>query len=122
MSAGAPDDALARVCAALDAAARDILGGEAPPPGALEAPRNPEHGDFSSNLALVLAKRARRAPQQLATEIVAKVGADAGVRAIVSEVSAVGGFINIRMSPVYWQRAVHEILERGEDYGRGAPT
>jgi arginyl-tRNA synthetase len=122
MSAGAPDDALARVCAALDAAARDILGGEAPPPVALEAPRNPEHGDFSSNLALVLAKRARRAPQQLATEIVAKVGADAGVRAIVSEVSAVGGFINIRMSPVYWQRAVHEILERGEDYGRGAPT
>jgi arginyl-tRNA synthetase len=120
--AGAPDDALAHVSRALDSAARDILGGEAPPEVILETPRNPEHGDFSSNVALQLAKRARRPPQQLAHEIAAKLGSDPTLRDVVAEVTAVGGFVNIRMSPAYWQRAVREILDLGDDYGRAAPT
>jgi arginyl-tRNA synthetase len=120
--AGAPDDALAHVSRALNSAARDILGGETPPEITLETPRNPEHGDFSSNVALALAKRARRPPQQLASEISALVGADLALRDTVAEVTAVGGFINIRMAPAYWQRAVREILECGDDYGRGQPT
>jgi arginyl-tRNA synthetase len=120
--AGAPDDALARVSAALETAARELLQGEEPPPIALEAPRNPEHGDFSSNVALQLAKRARRAPQQLADELVAKLAADPALREVVAEVTAVAGFVNVRMSHAFWQRSVAEILERGDDYGRGAPT
>ena len=86
--AGAPDDALAHVSRALDSAARDILGGEAPPEVILETPRNPEHGDFSSNVALQLAKRARRPPQQLAHEIAAKLGSDPTLRDVVAEVTA----------------------------------
>jgi arginyl-tRNA synthetase len=120
--AGAPDDALARVSAALETAAREFLAGEEPPAIALDLPRNPEHGDFSSNVALQLAKRARRPPQQLANDIAAKLAGDATLHEIVADVSAVAGFINVRMSHAYWQRAVAEILERGEDYGRGAPT
>jgi len=115
-------DALARVSAALDAAARELLEGDAPPAIALEAPRNPDHGDFSSNVALQLAKRARRPPQQLAAGIVARLTADDSLRPFLSEITALGGFINIRMSPAYWQAAVAEILSSGSDYGRGAPT
>ncbi|MGH7683521.1 MAG: arginine--tRNA ligase, partial [Vulcanimicrobiaceae bacterium] len=39
-----------------------------------------------------------------------------------AEVQPVGGFINIRMQPAYWQAVVAEILRSGLDYGRGAPT
>ena len=113
---------LARVSSALESAAKALFPGEELPALALEAHRNPEHGDFSTNLALQLAKRARKPPQQLATEIVARLDGDASLREIVSEVRALGGFINVRMSPAFWQQTVREILERGDAYGRGAPT
>jgi arginyl-tRNA synthetase len=122
MKANAPDAALARVSAALDAAAKATLADGEIPPIALEAPRNPEHGDFSSNVALQLAKRARRPPQQLASEIAARAAGDAALGTIVAEIAAVGGFINVRMAPAYWQQSVREILERGDDFGRGAPA
>jgi len=97
--------------------------GDELPAIALEAPRNLDHGDFSSNVALQLAKRARRAPQILAAEIVARLsGVDGGFSEIVSEITPLGGFINIRLSAAYWQRTVREILAEGEDFGRGAAT
>jgi arginyl-tRNA synthetase len=113
---------LDRLAIALADAAADVVEGERPTVS-FESPRNPEFGDFASNVALQLAKRARRPPQVLATEIVARAFAsDPTLGEIVSDLSPVGGFINVRLAPAYWQQAVARALEAGDDYGRGAPT
>ena len=120
----AEDRDLARLAAAFSKAAAELVpGDDAPPNVAFESPRNASFGDFASNVALQLAKRARRPPQQLASEIVSKIFADdPTLHDVVSEATALGGFINVRLAPAYWQRAVARVLAEGDDYGRGAPT
>ena len=113
---------LDRLATALAAAAAEIVEGEHPTV-VFESPRNPDFGDFASNVALQLAKRARRPPQTLATEIVERAFAnDASLSDIVSDLSPVGGFINVRLAPSFWQHAVARALRAGDDYGRGAAT
>ena len=116
-------DDLQRLAAAFAKAAAELVPGDAPPEVTFESPRNPEFGDFASNVALQLAKRARRPPQQLAATIVEQIFTDdPSLRDIVANAEAVGGFINVRLAPAYWQRAIARILSEGDDYGRGAPT
>jgi len=123
ITSGESVDDLARLAAALANAAAALVPGDAPPPVAFESPRNPDFGDFASNVALQLAKRARRAPQQLAAELIERIFADEpSLREVVREATAAGGFINVRMAPAYWQRIVAEALARGSDFGRAAPT
>jgi arginyl-tRNA synthetase len=113
---------LARLAAAFSQAAGEIVPGDTPPAVAFESPRNPDFGDFASNVALQLAKRARRAPQQLATDIIAKIFSnDPSLRDVIAA-TPLGGFINVRLAPAYWQRAVARILREGDGYGRGLPT
>ncbi len=114
-------DSLARFGEALRATARGILGTD-PPAVAFESPRNPAFGDFSTNLALQLAKTARRPPQQLAQALIGETFAREPALAEIAEASAVGGFINLRLAPAHWQRAVARILREGDRYGRGLPT
>ncbi len=114
---------LERLATAFSQAAAELVPGEAPPATVFEAPRNPEFGDFASSVALQLAKRARRAPQQLASALIERAFAgDPSLRAVASEVTAVGGFINIRLSPAYWQNVVATVLRDGASFGRGART
>ncbi len=114
---------LGRLAAALARAAAELVPGDAPPPIVFESPRNPDFGDFATTLALQLAKRARRPPQQLAVEIVDRAFAyDPGLIEIASDATAVGGFINIRLAPAYWQNVVATVLHAGATYGEGAPT
>ena len=122
-SAGGATEDLARIAAALERAALALVpAGSAEPVVAFEAPRNLEFGDFASNVALQLAKSARRAPQQLAGELIERAFAgDPDLRALVSDAQAAGGFINIRMAPAYWQRVVASILRAGAAFGRSAP-
>jgi arginyl-tRNA synthetase len=113
---------LERLAAAFSKAAGELVPGETPPAVIFESPRNPEFGDFASSVALQLAKRARRPPQQLATELVAKIYADDPSLHGIVEATPLGGFINVRLAPAFWQRTVADILAAGEDYGRGLPT
>jgi arginyl-tRNA synthetase len=113
---------VARIASALQRASQSVVPGESPEV-VLEQPRNLQHGDFSSNVALTLAKTARRPPQDLAQAIVgAMFEAEPALRDVVAAANAVGGFINIRMAPAYWQRRVAQIAREGPDFGRGAPT
>lgn len=114
---------LDRLAAAFTHAAGILVPGEPAPRVTFESPRNPAFGDFASNVALQLAKRAGRPPQALATELVARIfAADPSLRDLVSEATPLGGFINIRMSPAYWQNVVATILREGAAYGAGAPS
>ncbi len=88
------------------------------PPVAFEAPRRPEFGDFSTNLAFSLAKTARRSPQEVAADLVADCARRAPeLQRIFSRIDAVAGFINLRLAPSVWQATVARILREGDRYG-----
>jgi len=80
----------------------------------VERTKNREHGDFATNVALLLAKTAGRKPRDLAAALVAALPA----RAEIAKVEIAGpGFINFFLSPTAYQREVHTVLEQGADYG-----
>lgn len=95
-----------------DALARLELPSEDP---ALERPKDPDHGDWASTIALRVAKAAGRPPRQLADAL-------AGELAALPEVEAVEvagpGFVNFRLSPLAHASLVRRILAEGEGYGR----
>ncbi|HZG41633.1 MAG TPA: arginine--tRNA ligase, partial [Longimicrobium sp.] len=87
-------------------------------PGAivLERPRNPEHGDWATNVALALAKPLRKAPRQIADELVGRI--DASAAGIRSAEVAGPGFINFRLSSDYLRNGLVRIVGEGDAYGR----
>lgn len=92
-----------------------LPAGLALPKVEVETPRDPEHGDLASNIAMVLAKPARMKPRDIAELLKAKLE---GTGAIVSVEVAGPGFLNLRLAPSFWQGLVAAILKEGERYGR----
>lgn len=83
----------------------------------VEPPRDPLHGDLSTNAAMVLAKHASTNPRALADKIVAHLENDPDV---VSADIAGPGFINLRLSDEAWRHELRAIAALGADYGRSA--
>lgn len=82
----------------------------------LEQPRDPSHGDLTTNVSLILARKLKRKPRELAGEIAAQLDVD---REVIEAVEIAGpGFINFRAAPAWWTRCVRDILDRGDAYGR----
>ena len=83
---------------------------------ALERPKQAEHGDWATNIALQLAKPLGKNPREVATLL--KATLDAQPNAMVSEVSIAGpGFINIRLKPAAKQQIVSAVLQAGARFG-----
>ena len=83
--------------------------------GAVERTRDASHGDFASNVAMRLAKPARKSPRDIAAAIVAALGDNDAVDK--TEIAG-PGFINFYLSPAAFHAELAAILEAGEDYGR----
>ena len=81
-----------------------------------EVPRQAEHGDYATNVAMVLAKPARRAPRQIAEAIVQHFPRLDEVARL--EVAG-PGFLNVFLAPAWTAAALHEILDAGPRYGHG---
>jgi arginyl-tRNA synthetase len=81
-------------------------------------PRLKEHGDWSTNLALVLAPRVSRAPRAVAEAVAARISTDDVVRRV--EVAG-PGFINLFLGNRWLHDLLSEILEAGPRYGRAEP-
>ncbi|MGH3737434.1 MAG: arginine--tRNA ligase [Micromonosporaceae bacterium] len=97
-------------------AARELDAALLPETTTVERPRNPEHGDYASNLAMQLAKRAGVAPRELAGWIAEELQASPGV----TNADVAGpGFLNIRVSPAAAGELARTVIEAGEAYGRG---
>ena len=80
----------------------------------VERSRGPEHGDFASNLAMVLAKRAGLKPRDLAEQLCKALPASD----LLSRAEVAGpGFINLFLSPGSYQSLPGEIRSRGAAYG-----
>ncbi|CRK59167.1 Arginyl-tRNA synthetase [Alloactinosynnema sp. L-07] len=82
----------------------------------IERPRNPEHGDYATNLALQVAKRVGLAPRELADALAAALGESDG---IASAEVAGPGFINLRLAADAQGEIVRGVLRAGADYGTG---
>ena len=81
----------------------------------VEPPRDASHGDLATNAAMVLAKPLGRNPRELAQDIASVLGNDADI----AEVSVAGpGFINLRLSPLFWRARLGEMLAAAENFGR----
>ncbi|MGB5576842.1 MAG: arginine--tRNA ligase, partial [Woeseiaceae bacterium] len=83
----------------------------------VERTRDASHGDFATNIAMRLAKPARRSPREIAASIVATLADNADV----DKVDIAGpGFINFHLSSSAFHAELEAILQQGEKYGRQA--
>ena len=107
---------------------RDLIGGEldrleaegviGPRPDAtrfsVEPPRDPSHGDVSTNAAMVLAKAAGMKPRDLAQHLADGL---AGSRHVSAAEVAGPGFVNLRLDDGFWRAQLGTILGAGTRYG-----
>jgi len=83
--------------------------------GTVERTRDASHGDFATNIAMRLAKPARKNPREIATSIVAALSDSADV----DKIDIAGpGFINFHLSLTAFHAELEGILQQGEKYGR----
>ncbi|MFT5696887.1 MAG: arginyl-tRNA synthetase [Myxococcota bacterium] len=87
---------------------------EVPTP-TLEIPRQADHGDFATNVAMTLAKRLKKAPRQIAESLVERLG-DAGGLLKSCEIAG-PGFVNFRLAETNWQNLLCEIAAAADSYG-----
>ncbi|WP_194817623.1 arginine--tRNA ligase [Nocardia sp. XZ_19_385] len=82
----------------------------------VERPRNPEHGDYATNLAMQVAKKVGTNPRELATWLASALAEADGVDA--ADVAG-PGFLNIRLAAAAQGAIVAKILQAGAGYGTG---
>jgi len=104
--------------ALVTAAPRLGIEGNLPEPE-LMAPRQREHGDFATNVALALASRAGRPPRDVA-QAIADALPDATF--LVKTEVAGPGFLNFFTTDEWLHEALREVLTRGTAYGRSEPN
>lgn len=78
-------------------------------------PANKEFGDFASNIAMIMASRAKRSPRQIASAIKERMEAHSD---IILKVDIAGpGFINFFVNPIKWTEVLDKVFDEGKSYG-----
>ena len=81
----------------------------------LESPKEKAHGDYSTNMAMQLARVAKKAPRMIAEELIAHFDRS---KVSIEKIELAGpGFINFYMNNSYLTDLIPSILEAGEKYG-----
>ena len=94
---------------------RGVLAVDVPAEVVIDRPKNPEHGDYATNVALRLAKPAGRAPREVAELLAAELRAHDGVE----RVDVAGpGFLNITLAQGVLGQIAVQAVTAGESYGR----
>jgi arginyl-tRNA synthetase len=110
------EELVAAVEQALRVLLQEASAGEELPAFSLDVSRQAEHGDFACNAALVLAKRLRRPPRELAGRLAELLTATPGP---VARAEVAGpGFVNLWLARSRWQELLDELLSRPEAFGR----
>ena len=109
------------VRSAVDSALTRLISDERLPADCLipdfqvEVPKNPDHGDFSCNIAMLLARSAKRPPRELASDLAANLCENPAF----SAVNVAGpGFINFVCADAQVFAVVHQVLKSEAAYGR----
>ncbi|MEV0561963.1 arginine--tRNA ligase [Dactylosporangium sp. NPDC050588] len=95
---------------------RDLDASVLPATTSVERPRNPEHGDYASNIALQLGKKVGLSPRDLAAAVAKNLQETPGIDAV--EIAG-PGFLNIRLSAAAAGELARIVVEAGRSYGRG---
>jgi arginyl-tRNA synthetase len=83
---------------------------------AFEKPRNAAHGDLTTNIAMVTAKRSGKTPREFAQQIIKHLALDP---TLVDTVEIAGpGFINFHFTEKFYREQLGEILSRGSNFGK----
>ena len=83
-----------------------------------EHPEEKTHGDYATNIAMVLAKRVKKNPIEIA-EIVTESLSHLATESLLDKVEvAKPGFINFFLSKEFLQKQIEEILKKGEKFGQ----
>ncbi|QGY39907.1 arginine--tRNA ligase [Pseudodesulfovibrio cashew] len=89
-------------------------GWDWPEKAVIEPPKDKKFGDMSANVAMMLAKQAKKAPRAIAEDIAAALEGDA----LIESVDIAGpGFLNFTLAPSFWHETAAVIAEQGRDYG-----
>ena len=100
---------------ALRALPEELRAAEPLPAVTVERTRDTSHGDFASNVALQLARAARRKPRELAEAIVSAIPSNE----LVLRVDIAGpGFVNFFLAPAAYRSELLRVLDAGRAYGR----
>jgi len=92
---------------------------DAQPNVQLERPKVAAHGDVATNVAMQLAKPARRNPRELAQAVVDALMAEPQARVLIEAAEIAGpGFINFRLTAAARQAVIAAVARDGQDYGR----
>ncbi|MEU8073505.1 MULTISPECIES: arginine--tRNA ligase [unclassified Micromonospora] len=81
----------------------------------VERPRNPDHGDYASTLALQLSKKVGVPPRELATALADELAKAPGIKSV--EIAG-PGFLNVRLDAAAAGQLAKVIVEAGPAYGR----
>jgi arginyl-tRNA synthetase len=114
---------IADLRAAVEAAAADLRAEKAEPSGAptLERPKKAEHGDYSTNAAMLLAPVLGEPPRAIAERLGGRLSERLGAE--LERVDVAGpGFLNLVLADDWYRAAVAHVLEAGEDFGAGHPA
>ena len=82
----------------------------------IEQPSDKKFGDFSTNIALLVAKECRRNPRELAQDIIKHIQFQPDTIAKIEVAGA--GFINFYLAPVFIMRSVERVLDDGDEFGK----
>jgi len=107
---------------ALISALRDALSAVGVPPPSeihLEQPARKDHGDFSSNVAMVMAKSVGKNPRELAEAITHHLMSDLPHNVTSVEIAG-PGFVNFRLDEAWLHDLIDVVVSAGADYGRSA--
>ncbi|MBW8365362.1 MAG: arginine--tRNA ligase [Rhizobium sp.] len=82
----------------------------------IERPKNPAHGDFSSNAAMQLARPLKKNPRELAQRILTELPQSP----LIAKAEIAGaGFINFHLTSAAWHGIVPQIRSAGAQFGQG---
>ncbi len=105
---------------AVQAAAAALRGSDAEPPAQtrVERPKREDQGDYSTNVAMLLAPALKAPPREIAERVGESLAASLGPELTGWEVAG-PGFLNLKLSDVWYRRATRNVLEAGSSFGSG---
>ena len=82
----------------------------------IETPKNEQHGDMATNMAMVMPREKGQNPRQMAELVKAELEASCQE---LAQINIAGpGFINFTFTPAFWQSIVLDVLEQKQNFGR----
>ncbi|MBI5105186.1 MAG: arginine--tRNA ligase [Solirubrobacterales bacterium] len=102
------------------ARAATAVAGEAPATIVIERPKQAEHGDYATNVAMMLAKAAKAPPRDVAGRVAEQLAGELGSALVRTEVAG-PGFLNLFLADAWYADALAHVLAQPH-FGSGTAT